>query len=127
MGYIEKNLQKDEEIIMNIKLSSLIWLEIVFLFIIVIGIPAAIKRIIMVFTLDQSITTKRVIQKSGWISRNIEEMRISKIETVEFTQSIFGRIFGYGDVRISGVQTKLNLRFVEKPKAIKNKIDSLLE
>ena len=81
----------------------------------------------MVFTLDQSITTKRVIQKSGWISRNIEEMRISKIETVEFTQSIFGRIFGYGDVRISGVQTKLNLRFVEKPKAIKNKIDGLLE
>tara|TARA_B110000902_G_scaffold224286_1_gene261638 strand:+ start:2231 stop:2614 length:384 start_codon:yes stop_codon:yes gene_type:complete len=127
MGYIEKNLQKDEEIIMNIKLSSLIWLEIIFLFIIVIGIPAAIKRIIMVFTLDQSITTKRVIQKSGWISRNIEEMRISKIETVEFTQSIFGRIFGYGDVRISGVQTKLNLRFVEKPKAIKNKIDGLLE
>tara|TARA_B100000767_G_C19501764_1_gene424607 strand:+ start:305 stop:469 length:165 start_codon:yes stop_codon:yes gene_type:complete len=54
-------------------------------------------------------------------------MRISKIETVEFTQSIFGRIFGYGDVRISGVQTKLNLRFVEKPKAIKNKIDGLLE
>tara|TARA_B100000780_G_scaffold16668_1_gene10944 strand:- start:1304 stop:1687 length:384 start_codon:yes stop_codon:yes gene_type:complete len=127
MGYIEKNLQKDEEIIMNIKLSSLVWLEIIFLFIIVIGIPAAIKRIIMVFTLDQSITTKRVIQKSGWISRNIEEMRISKIETVEFTQSIFGRIFGYGDVRISGVQTKLNLRFVEKPKAIKNKIDGLLE
>tara|TARA_B100000767_G_C19501764_1_gene424606 strand:+ start:86 stop:283 length:198 start_codon:yes stop_codon:yes gene_type:complete len=65
MGYIEKNLQKDEEIIMNIKLSSLVWLEIIFLFIIVIGIPAAIKRIIMVFTLDQSITTKRVIQKSG--------------------------------------------------------------
>ena len=127
MGYIEKNLQKDEEIIMNIKLSSLVWLEIICLFIIVIGIPSAIKKIIMVFTLDQSITTKRVIQKSGWISRNIEEMRISKIETVEFTQSIFGRIFGYGDVRISGVQTKLNLRFVEKPKAIKNKIDGLLD
>ena len=65
MGYIEKNLQKDEEIIMNIKLSSLVWLEIICLFIIVIGIPSAIKKIIMVFTLDQSITTKRVIQKSG--------------------------------------------------------------
>jgi uncharacterized membrane protein YdbT with pleckstrin-like domain len=124
MGYIEKNLQNDEEIIMNIKLSPLIWLEVLFWFIV---FPVGIYKLIQVLTLDQAITNKRVMQKSGWISRNIEEMRISKIETVEFTQSIFGRIFGYGDVRISGVQTKLNLRFVDKPKSIKNKIDGLLD
>ena len=127
MGYIKKNLQKDEEIVMEVKLSSLIWVEVFFCFLLVIFIPLGIKMIIQILTLDQSITNKRVIEKSGWIKRNIEEMRLSKIETVEYSQSILGRIFGYGNVRVSGTLTKLNLRFVDNPKEIKNKIDSLLD
>jgi uncharacterized membrane protein YdbT with pleckstrin-like domain len=126
MGYIEKNLIKDEKIVKDIKLSPLVWVEIIILFCLVIGIPKSIKTFIYVLTIDMKITNKRIIEKSGFISRNIEEMRISKIETVEYTQSIFGRIFGYGNVRISGTLTKLNLKFVNNPKSIKNEIDGLI-
>lgn len=58
---------------------------------------------------------------------HIEEMRLSKIETVEYIQSVLGRIFGYGNVRVSGTLTKLHFKFVDNPKDVKNMIDSLLE
>ena len=127
MSYIEKNLQKDEKIIMKVQLNPLIWVEVVFWFITLIGFLYGISLIIKILTLDQGVTSKRVIQKKGWIKRDIEEMRLSKIETVEYNQSILGRIFGYGNVKVTGTMSNLLLRFVDKPKDIKNKIDSLLD
>lgn len=76
-----------------------------------IGIPAAISTIIKRYTLEQVITNQRVIQKKGLISRKIEEMRLSKIETVEYSQGVFGRIMGFGSVKISGTLTNLQLFF----------------
>lgn len=127
MSYIQKNLRKDEKIIMKVQLNPLIWVEVVFSFITVVGFLYGISLIIQILTLDQGVTSKRVIQKRGWIKRDIEEMRLSKIETVEYNQSILGRIFGYGNVKVTGTMSHLKLRFVDKPKDIKNKIDSLLD
>ena len=53
-------------------------------------------------------------------------MRLSKIETVEYTQGILGRILGFGSVKVTGTLSKLELVFVDNPKDIKHKIDSLL-
>ena len=74
MGYINDNLSKDEKILKEVKLSGLIWLEVIIWFILF--FPVGIYKLIQVLTLDQAITNKKVIQKSGWISRNIEEMRL---------------------------------------------------
>jgi|LauGreDrversion4_2_1035121.scaffolds.fasta_scaffold145081_3 uncharacterized membrane protein YdbT with pleckstrin-like domain len=126
MGFLEANLQSDEKIELRIDYTRWWWLEVLIGFIIIIGIPAAISTIIRKLTLEQAVTNKRVIQKTGLISRNIEEMRLSKIETVEFNQSILGRIMGMGTLRITGVQSKLILYGVDHPKDIKKKIDSLL-
>jgi len=48
------------------------------------------------------ITNKRIIIKTGLIARKTVEMNLSKIETVNVDQSIFGRIFGYGKITIVG-------------------------
>jgi membrane protein YdbS with pleckstrin-like domain len=48
------------------------------------------------------VTDKRVIFKKGLISRETMEMNMSKVETVDVTQSITGRIFDYGDIVIRG-------------------------
>src|SRR5579875_1606864 len=48
------------------------------------------------------VTDKRVIYKRGFISRRTVEMNISKIETVDVIQSIWGRIFGFGTLLIRG-------------------------
>lgn len=124
MGYINDNLGKDEKIVKKVELSGLVWLEVIFWFLLF--FPVGIYKLIQVLTTDQAITNKKVIQKSGWISRNIEEMRLEKIETVEFSQSIFGRILGYGNVKVTGTMSSCILTFVSNPRKLKTEIDNLL-
>lgn len=49
-----------------------------------------------------AVTDRRVIYKSGFIKRFTDEMLLNKVENVEVTQSIPGRLFDYGDVRVEG-------------------------
>lgn len=48
------------------------------------------------------VTDHRVIYKRGLMSRHTVEMNVSKIETVDVEQSIWGRMLNYGDVVIRG-------------------------
>lgn len=46
------------------------------------------------------ITSLRVIQISGVINKNLTDSSLEKVNDVKLSQSILGRIFGYGDVEI---------------------------
>jgi len=48
------------------------------------------------------ITNKRVLIKTGFISRNSLEILLNKIESIKVNQSIPGRVLGYGSLIISG-------------------------
>jgi uncharacterized membrane protein YdbT with pleckstrin-like domain len=49
-----------------------------------------------------AVTDLRVIYKTGLLTRLTDEMPLGKVENIEITQSIFGRIFGYGNVDVQG-------------------------
>ena len=69
------------------------------------------------------VTDKRVIYKRGFISRHTIEMNISKIETVDVVQTIWGRIFGYGTLLIRGTGSGFEpLRRIGDPVGIRNAI-----
>nr|WP_246624709.1 PH domain-containing protein [Oceanobacter mangrovi] len=51
---------------------------------------------------EQGVTNKRVIRKSGIISRKTDEMKLGAIEAIEINQGIWGRILGFGTLTISG-------------------------
>jgi len=61
-----------------------------------------ISPIIRQMTSEFVITNKRVIMKTGFISRKTFEMNLQKIESVNVDQSLFGRLFGFGTVTIIG-------------------------
>jgi len=46
---------------------------------------------------------KRITHEVGWIVRRTEEMNITKVETVDVSQGIAGRILGFGTVLIRGI------------------------
>jgi len=46
------------------------------------------------------VTTRRVIQISGVLSKDVVDSSLEKVNDVKLSQSFFGRIFGYGDVEI---------------------------
>jgi len=49
------------------------------------------------------ITDKRVLIKTGIVSRQTLEMFIARIESVAVQQDVLGRMFGYGTVTIRGM------------------------
>ncbi len=69
------------------------------------------------------VTDLRVIYKVGVLSRRTVEMNVSKIETVDVEQGLWGRIWGYGTVLIRGTGSGFEpLVGVGSPLAIRNAI-----
>jgi uncharacterized membrane protein YdbT with pleckstrin-like domain len=54
------------------------------------------------FITEIAITDRRVIYKTGLMSRETDEMPLNKVENVEVRQSILGRLLDYGDVDVQG-------------------------
>ena len=51
---------------------------------------------------EMAVTNKRVIVKTGIMSRRTFEMLLSKIESIGVDESVMGRMFGFGTVIIRG-------------------------
>ncbi|MBF0293111.1 MAG: PH domain-containing protein [Nitrospinae bacterium] len=67
-----------------------------------------------------AVTDRRVIIKTGLISRRTLEMNASKIENISIDQTIIGRILDYGTIEISGTGgTKETFGNIAAPMAFK--------
>jgi uncharacterized membrane protein YdbT with pleckstrin-like domain len=53
-------------------------------------------------TTELVVTDRRVIYKSGLISRHTLEMNNSKVESVDVDQSLLGRLLGFGTIVVRG-------------------------
>lgn len=72
-------------------------------------------------------TNKRVIKRTGIVNVTTEELQCERIESVEIRQSIFGRLFNYGDILFSGTGTsKIVFTFVNQPRLMKQMIDDII-
>jgi uncharacterized membrane protein YdbT with pleckstrin-like domain len=109
-SYIEGALVKDEKIIYTghislWSLSHLIVGGILTLIVFGLGLIFLVMAYIRYKTTELAITNKRVIVKSGFISRQTIEINLSKVESIQVNQAILGRIFNYGTLIISGSGT----------------------
>jgi len=85
-----------------------------------------IKPLIEKWTSEFAITNKRVVIKTGLISRKTVEMNLQKIESVNVDQSILGRILGYGDLVIVGTGgTRELFKRIRKPITFRKKFQEL--
>ena len=75
------------------------------------------------WTTETDVTNFRVVHKTGFIKRRTFEMSLDKVESVDVSQSILGRIMNYGDVTILGVgEGKETIRTIAAPLAFRNSI-----
>jgi uncharacterized membrane protein YdbT with pleckstrin-like domain len=51
---------------------------------------------------ELAVTTKRVIVKHGFIQRSTIEINLNKVESIQVTQSLLGRMFDFGTLVIAG-------------------------
>ena len=82
-----------------------------------------VVTLIEIYVTEYAITNKRVISKKGLIVRNVAEMNLGSIEGVNLKQGIFGRIFNFGSINISGRGTStVEFSEVDKPVEIRKQI-----
>lgn len=75
------------------------------------------------WTTETDVTTLRLVHKEGFIRRQTFEMSLDKIESVDVSQGIAGRIFGWGDVTVMGVgEGRKTLRMIASPIEFRNHI-----
>ncbi|MGB6487248.1 MAG: PH domain-containing protein [Steroidobacteraceae bacterium] len=51
---------------------------------------------------EMAVTTRRVVVKQGLMSRKTIEMLLNKIETIEVSEPMAGRMLGYGSITMIG-------------------------
>ena len=75
------------------------------------------------WTTETDVTNLRVVHKTGFIKRQSIEMSLDKIASVNVDQTILGRIFNYGDVKISSVgDAEEEIRMLTSPLEFRNAI-----
>jgi uncharacterized membrane protein YdbT with pleckstrin-like domain len=57
---------------------------------------------VRMLTTEFAVTNKRVVLKWGWLNRRTAELAVESVESVQLEQSIWGRLFGYGRLLITG-------------------------
>lgn len=130
MSYIQESLSRGEEIQGEFKFHWFVWIPVVICiilgFVTVVTFFVALYLYLKIKTTERGVTNKRAIQKTGIISRNTQEMKLTSIETVEIRQGIFARIFGYGTVKITGRgNSDVIMKWLDNPMAVKREIESV--
>ena len=107
MSYLDESLAPGEAIVARFDLHwTAKWRLILFLLLAIptlgIALLAALYEWIRLRSIEQGVTNRRVVRKTGIMSRETTELRLASIETIDLRQSAWGRLFGYGDVVLTG-------------------------
>jgi uncharacterized membrane protein YdbT with pleckstrin-like domain len=146
VSYLQQSLAPGETIVATFKLHWFMWIR--FWIVIVLGIVATVALLIAQLPwaalaaavvalliagyqwlwlrgIEQAVTNRRVVRKTGIVSRNTTELRLASIETVDLRQSFWGRVFGYGNVEITGRgESAMMLDRIAHPIEVKRDIES---
>lgn len=106
-SYVESTLSDGENIQYraNVSIWSLLPLFIFGLILLPffgVGLLFWIWAAIRYFTTEMAVTDRKVIAKTGFISRNTIELLLSKVESIRVDQSILGRMLNYGSIVVAG-------------------------
>ena len=154
MGYIQSTLSKDEVIK---ETAHLHWINyaVVFMcaflcigscallfkynpsenaiFAVLFGFPAVVFFLSSILaycriqTTEMVVTNKRVICRTGVVSVHTEEIKSTRLESIEIKQSILGRILNYGSLWFSGTGTaKVLFPHINDPRGVKAKVEDFI-
>ena len=88
-----------------------------------------IYRILRTITDKFVVTNEKIYFQTGIFSRKYIDLPISKINHVEFSQSIFGRLLDYGDISLSSAAAleAIKYSFVSRPKEFKEIVNTTIQ
>jgi uncharacterized membrane protein YdbT with pleckstrin-like domain len=150
LSYIEANLLPEERVVYRTRLHWLLYLSpLLFILVVLLpiawllgasswsgyawiplalGAPLLIAAFIKRHSSEFAVTNKRVMTKVGVVSTRSIELLLGKIEAIAVEQSLMGRVFGYGDIVITGSGgTKESFTHIQSPLAFRNAVQSVTQ
>ena len=106
-SFAQGTLGKDEKIIVEGRVSGWALVPSIIIGIITIplfglGIIIILSAVFTYISTELAVTNKRVVAKTGFIKRSTIELNLSKVESIQVHQGLFGRILNYGSLVVSG-------------------------
>lgn len=106
-NYAETNLTKDEKIIQKAKKSFI----------------AIFPHFIRFLTTELALTNKKVIGKVGLIRTYSVASALNKIQNISVSSGLFGKIFGYGTIKIETAGAEpVYFYGIKKPESFKKAV-----
>lgn len=106
MNYVESSLIPGEKVVHTAFIHRIVMVPGIVLCCTIIGaiigIPVLIVAVIQRANTEMAVTNKRVIIKTGWLSRKTLEMNLGKVENIGVDQGPFARLWNYGKVTVVG-------------------------
>jgi len=124
VSYVETNLIPGEQVLYQTGLHWIVFVVPVFFAVLcgLIGLPllfmqdsAAVGFFLLVFAgllvlfgyltrkaTEMAVTNKRIVIKTGLLSRKTFELLLSKVESIGVEEGLLGRMLGYGSVVVRG-------------------------
>lgn len=147
MNYIQKNLLSGEEIKYVARLHFFLFVQPVILLLIgaflasspkeisamthyagllilFFGIVSLLSRILIKVGSSYAVTNKRVILKTGVISRRAVDLVLAKCEGLHIKQSILGRIFNFGTITVTTGGASSSYPCIADPLAFRREINT---
>lgn len=147
MNYIETNLQPGEEIKYVAKLHFFLFIQPVILLLIGVflmsapkevlpviyyagllmlffGLVSLVQRVLVKIGSAYAVTNKRVVLKTGVISRKAVDLVLAKCEGLHINQSILGRIFGFGTITVTTGGVTSSYPYIANPLAFRREINT---
>lgn len=147
MNYIQKNLQSGEEIKYVAKLHFFLFVQPIILLLIgaflasspkeisamthyagllilFFGIVSLLSRILIKVGSSYAVTNKRVVLKTGVISRRAVDLVLAKCEGLHIKQSVLGRIFNFGTITVTTGGVSSSYPYIADPMAFKREINT---
>jgi uncharacterized membrane protein YdbT with pleckstrin-like domain len=144
MSYLQNNLQSGEEVKYIAKIHFFLFVQPLVLLafgyllyetrtgvthyggllLLFLGAVSLMQRLLVKLGALYAVTDRRIILKTGIISRQALELVLSKCEGVQVKQGITGRIFNFGTITVTTGGATNSYPFVANPFAFKKEINS---
>jgi hypothetical protein len=94
----------------------------------IVSILCLIRQIIKYYVVEYYITNKRLILKKGLFNSRLVDIPIEKVESLICTKGLFGYIFNYGAVFVSGIGGMLyKYSNIKKPYKVRRVIYDVMD
>lgn len=147
MNYIQNNLLSGEEIRYVAKLHFFLFVQPIILLLIgaflasspkeisamthyagllilFFGIVSLLSRILIKVGSSYAVTNKRVVLKTGVVSRKAVDLVLAKCEGLHIKQSVLGRIFNFGTITVTTGGVSSSYPYIADPLAFRKEINT---